>query len=222
MDHLWMFITYLLIYGNYSYVNWTGPWQHHFKVCGGLAQCGVNSRMWSSSKCSLDSLVRLGTAWYWSFLISDIFRFLEMFSVGSMNLLGFASHWFFIFAHFIFILYSFYVIPLYIFYSAIGTGLLSGLRVAVSWSLCIDCIASQSTFSLRCLSLLQKVDTLAPTPFSLTTDAVRTVRCYNRAQEAGGSLAWRQVGKLLCEEWRFMEASSVFWCRQCRPNVGLR
>jgi len=65
-------------------------------------------------------------------LISDIFRFLEMFSVGSMNLLGFASHWFFIFAHFIFILYSFYVIPLYIFYSAIGTGLLSGLRVAVS------------------------------------------------------------------------------------------
>lgn len=124
MDHLWMFITCLLIYGNYSYVNWTGLWQHHFKVCGGLAQCGVNSRRWSSSKCSLDSLVLLGTAWYWRLLISDIFRSLEMFSVGSMNLLGFASHWFFIFAHFIFILCH-PIIYVYIFYSAIGTGLLA-------------------------------------------------------------------------------------------------
>ena len=69
-------------------------------------------------------LGQLGTAWYWRLLISDIFRSLEMFSVGSMNLLGFASNWFFIFAHFIFILCH-PIIYVYIFYSAIGTGLLA-------------------------------------------------------------------------------------------------
>ena len=114
--HFYGSFTMCIVYGSFMDVHnmFINLWQllvrklnwamHHFNVCGGLAQCGVNSRRWSSSKCSLDSLVLLGTAWYWRLLISDIFRFLEMFSVGSMNLLGFASHWFFIFANFIFIL----------------------------------------------------------------------------------------------------------------------
>ena len=165
-----MFIKYWLTYGNYP--KWTGSRQHHFKLCGLLAECGVNSRR-SSSKCSLDG--QLG----YRLVHCSIGAFLQMSPVGS-TLLGFASHWFFIFLHFL------------SFYSAIRTGLLAfGFPFHVLFVL-------HRNVLFYCFAW---VKTLAPVTASLQLEQWRTL--CNRAQEAGGSLAWRQVGKLLCEEWNF-------------------